>query len=1093
MFLAFCRSTNAKPHLVRRSATEDGLPMPLVGRREQQEIVRALELKIFRLGEEARVQRETRGYLPFAEQRAAKGRLEATSQQLADTESELSLATSIDFELIPAARGGTGISLPELQDHAAALAAGHADHAASALHSAPNEEAMARMRCLIVLDGAAIASDGSQWQATRAIAAMMLRDAAMHGYRTSTVVQRVRTLRGVQRQLNAWTCVVDVAARLALGKAESHAKSTSRALEKRAKLEREQSAGAKGSEVSTQRAVFERCMHGVEDELLALRLRCIGLHYLQAMLRLLLELVHAERHSLFQAVLRRALRQRQAQLLAECDSERHLAATRIESRQRGIRGRWKAYRLRLRRDANLRNRAMRAAMLKARAAWGAFRCVVSVSAQSSVRAQAATFIACAWRENQSAKHAMEAAMAKQAQRKSTSLAVHSWFDDRDSTEARRARVAMREQQYRQGLPPTATDAASDIDDERQSRSHAAQGPSAGEAHISHHSIRLPATPFDPARGPLGASTHDGSLPSPQCEEILSATVPPCSQLEPSAIREPPSAITRGDATAASGATPSACDANHGCSSCPVNMGVVGAGAPAGDKRVCDDDEQRPLSRAVRKAAEALYLQALAAAGVHPTGTAIEQVGDGEQRLWTETAPSVHPRPPPVARRQVASSRSARVSSSARQKMQDGATDPLQRSATPSGRCSARGAAVNVARVGRHPTPHWQTEALVSPRPLSRSAFERGIPPILPGIDSPRSPRAKPQVRPGKVRPGSRASVRDISGPITPIRPDTAWVQTPVARHFMQVREAERYFELQAAHSHDEGLVGSGSHSGSTLAGASHYQASQGDEGLTRANAEVIEYPLPLLGGAPIRQTRSTREVFHENRHIYASKFSSETARLASLWDDSSLATSLVKIRNSETAAWRAQRAAFRSGAALRRQALLEDGWRRADQARREAAREAARQRREQEALERLQRFEHEDMAAVKIQRAYRKRLSILQVDRKMQVELQALRSVRSLGTKPRLPTRARARPPTDHLSASRDSSRASTEPAPFVRMSSEQRTERMVDHTALPGRESSVLHGQTKGSLSTVLTGIVTDLDHLFDAGCFSTLAATPV
>lgn len=102
------------------------------------------------------------------------------------------------------------------------------------------------------------------------------------------------------------------------------------------------------------------------------------------------------------------------------------------------------------------------------------------------------------------------------------------------------------------------------------------------------------------------------------------------------------------------------------------------------------------------------------------------------------------------------------------------------------------------------------------------------------------------------------------------------------------------------------------------------------------------------------------------RHFYAAEHTSATARLATIWHDSSLPGCRAKVARAQTAAWRAERRAWDRSAGHRRRLLLAREWAAAD-----AAHELARH--ESEVMDQMAAYELEDDAAVAIQRQWRLR------------------------------------------------------------------------------------------------------------------------
>ena len=116
---------------------------------------------------------------------------------------------------------------------------------------------------------------------------------------------------------------------------------------------------------------------------------------------------------------------------------------------------------------------------------------------------------------------------------------------------------------------------------------------------------------------------------------------------------------------------------------------------------------------------------------------------------------------------------------------------------------------------------------------------------------------------------------------------------------------------------------------------------------------------------PQREPVSAREAFPNRRNLQEGE-ATATRRLAAIWDDSSFVASRAKRSRAETARWRARHVAWKRSAAFRRETVLRESWCRADALSRQTAHIA----REQEIWQRL---ENEDRAAVRIQRAWRRR------------------------------------------------------------------------------------------------------------------------
>jgi len=227
--------------------------------------------------------------------------------------------------------------------------------------------------------------------------------------------------------------------------------------------------------------------------------------------------------------------------------------------------------------------------------------------------------------------------------------------------------------------------------------------------------------------------------------------------------------------------------------------------------------------------------------------------------------------------------------------------------------------------------------------------------------------------------------KHAAGPITPARPRSAWVQTPQALHFLRATEDQMLALLQEGRRAEpardvpvgEPLAASIKSGGEEM--MTPPLIASPDRGMTMQGEEVTtgQEPEAPIGGAQPRwmhfmratknaEAPSSRQVFREFRHFYSGDpGASPTARLACLWDNSSLAATKAKWARAETAQWRRERDKWSRGSARRRQQLVEHSWRCANEARRQAATE-------ERQLARLARFEREDVAAVTIQRHVRR-------------------------------------------------------------------------------------------------------------------------
>lgn len=223
----------------------------------------------------------------------------------------------------------------------------------------------------------------------------------------------------------------------------------------------------------------------------------------------------------------------------------------------------------------------------------------------------------------------------------------------------------------------------------------------------------------------------------------------------------------------------------------------------------------------------------------------------------------------------------------------------------------------------------------------------------------------------------RSAAREavIGGPLSAVRPVSAWVQTPTAVEYLRIHEAEVLAKLAASRARDDVSTDSRAPSPPLEPPPTAVVADALDDISARR----------LLLGTPHRKPMRPKHVFTTDlRHVHVvDPGQSETRRLAVLWDDSSLPTSRVKIANAEYAAWRAKRAKFRRTAGWRRRVLLEEGWQ-------QAAMAKGRAKADLRYLAAKRRFELEDWAATTIQRRARGMLERRRLEAEMRLLMSAM-------------------------------------------------------------------------------------------------------